>query len=112
MKNKDFFKRLFKQVEKDIREQSLHDIIEELKLDLSSSKAKESADLVNELYKRYEVKNNSGEVLQVADPSTIIDQIEYVDGNIRIGLTEEQRRFMISDLIYGLRAINLKYIER
>ena len=110
MKN-DFLRKLFKQVEKDFKQQCLDDIVEELRADFNSSKAKESATLINELYKKYDVKDDNDVLIQVSDPSTIANHIEIIDDNIKISLSEDQRQFLMSDMIYGLRAINLKYIN-
>lgn len=118
------FNNIFKQIEKILYEEINSDqsmiqfaggLQEDLIQVLISDEAQSSYIAINELFRKNKIVDENGKLLQVADPKTIVNQI-YVtnDGNVKIDLSESQRRFLAADKIYGLDLFgkfNIKYTD-
>lgn len=106
-----FFEDMLSDIADDVVKERNKDLVEELQAALQSQNAEDSANLINRLFEQNDLKDSEGNPIRVGDPKTIADQIEIVENHIEIPLTEDQRRFIAADVLYGLNAINLKYKE-
>lgn len=106
-----FFKDVLSDISDDVKKEYAEDLAEDIKANLQSQNAKASAELINRLFEQNDLKDSEGNSIRVGDPSTIADQIEIIEDYLQIPLTEDQRRFIAADVLYGLNAVNLKYRE-
>lgn len=95
---------LIKQLEEDIRRDTKEGLKEDLKQAFRSQEAKDSAKKINALF-----KENKMDV--VSDPHFIAEQIQDESDGLSIELTENQRRFIAADQLYGGDSIGLKYTD-
>jgi hypothetical protein len=95
---------IFEQIKEDALEDYREDVLEEIREAFLSKEAQESARKVNRFFRKHQMA-------EVDNPADVANQIESTDEGLRIKLTENQRRFIAADKLYGDDSIGLKYTE-
>lgn len=105
------FDKLFSEWIDGLQDEVTVEIASDMKGKLESNEAQASATAINKFFIEHEVKGSDGQILQVSDPAGMIKTMAIDSDHIVIGLTDGQHRFLRADLVYGLRAIGLKFKE-
>jgi hypothetical protein len=69
----------------------------------------------NELFKKHDVRNKSGELVVVSNPANALEELEIVSLRGELNLTEAEDRWLRANSIYGkdiLGKIGFKYTNR
>jgi len=105
----------FDEIVEDHFDDQIDEILAEMRKILRSSAATNSAHRLNQLFVKNEMKDEAGNFLQVGNPTTIADKLKRDGVLIVASLTDEERRFLSADRLYGdnvLRKLNIKINDK